>query len=101
MQRKRQIIILVSLCLFIGIGTWLFIERSSPDPEDVVEDIASEYDLFSKSIGEDGSGHFIMINLKNSEDIPEVEQYLEEHLSKKDLEKYSIEVTSMPNVEDF
>lgn len=95
MKRKGTLIVLlITLGMVLGIGLYYLV--SPTDVDVVVEGITEDYDLRSKSVGEDDSGPFIYINLKNREDIPEVEELLEKKLSKKDLKKYRIQVTAIP-----
>src|SRR5690625_5967904 len=86
---KRNIkffLIGLGIALVLGVGVVYF--TSSESVDEVVDSIAEDFDLRSKSVGTNDAGHFIYINLKNREDIPEVEQILEKRLSRKDLDKY-------------
>lgn len=94
MKRQGKLLIIgLTIAMVLGLGI-LYI-NASKDVNEVVDEISENYELRGKSVGRDDHGYFIYINLKNREDIPEVEEFLEKNLSKKDLKKYKIHVTAI------
>lgn len=95
MKRQGKLLIIgLTIAMVLGLG--ILYMTSSKDVNEVVDEISENYELRGKSVGRDDHGYFIYINLKNREEIPEVEKFLQKNLSNKDLKKYKIQVTAIP-----
>ncbi|UOQ83547.1 hypothetical protein [Gracilibacillus salinarum] len=60
--------------------------------ESAIQSVWEKYDVQSTMIGESDS--VIWVDVYDKKEIPEIKEYLQNRLSKKDMEKYKIEVFS-------
>lgn len=93
---KGKVGILIAVC--IASAFFWFSNKEPYSVERVVESVWDQYEVQSTEVGEAGEiGHtsyVLRIDVYNKDDIPKVEKYLEDKLSKDDLTKYEIEVFS-------
>ncbi|WP_054860089.1 hypothetical protein [Gracilibacillus sp. JCM 18860] len=83
--------------MFILVGAAVFTfgllsHVESYSTESAVQSVWDKYDVQSTMIGE--SDPVIWVDVYDKNEIPEIEEYLQNRLSKEDMEKYKIEVFS-------
>lgn len=101
--KKIGILILASVLLAISLS-W-YTQREPHSAVSVVDSVWDKFDVQSTQIGENSVTDFvsneineadfvIWIDVYDENDIPKVEKYLEDNLSKDDLKQYEIDIFS-------
>ncbi|MEC5424780.1 hypothetical protein QGM71_14940 [Virgibacillus sp. C22-A2] len=94
-KRKLGILVLMCTAAFTFIG---FAQKEPYSLDGVVDSVWGKYKVQSTQVGEFGESSerepAIFVDVYDKNDIPKVEKYLEDNLSKDDLAKYEINVFS-------
>lgn len=88
MRVKAKGGIVVSACVIIGIALFGFIQKEPYSTEGVMESLWDQHNVQSTGIG--GTDPVLDVSVYDEKDIAEVESYLQNNLSKEDLEHYKL-----------
>jgi hypothetical protein len=98
MSVKGKIGLIALMCVFAISVLYWYTQNEPYSAERVVDSVLDKFEVQSMQFGEQGDigeeSFVIWIDVYDKNDIPKVEKYLEDNLSKEDLTKYEIDVFS-------
>lgn len=90
-------IIFIGIFVALAVDNKLEAQSKTYSTEDVVESAWNKYEVQSTQIGGEDTGKdispTIWVDVYNEDDIPKIEQYLQNNLSKADLKHYELDVS--------